>query len=392
MALPTQIGKYQIKGVLGEGAMGIVFEGYDADIERRVAIKTLKPELVEQAGSDFLARFKREAQAVAKCNHQNIVLILEYGTQDQMPYMVMEFVEGWSLSEYLKIKGGLTLKQTLSLIVKLLKALHVAHQQGIVHRDIKPANIMITRKGEVKLADFGIARHTTKNDLTQTGLQIGTPAYMSPEQMVADRTDHRTDLYSLSIVFFELLARVPQSDGNDYGVIDTDHGISLHSRINTQAPVAIPLIPIIERGLQIKPDNRYQNAQEYIKQLLQVSNKLDLSNNTAGKPKPQTNAAADSNAETVVAEHVPQTDPGMATSMTSMTTIGTRFTMTDSLIDPVTFEAMREDLEKLIGDKAGEIIRDEIAINLSKAEAIHAIAQHISKPKLQKKFIDRWSE
>ncbi len=385
--LPEKIGKYTIKGCLGEGAMGVVYEGYDADIERQVAIKTLKPELVESEGSDFLVRFKREAQAVAKCNHQNIVLILEYGTEGNMPYMVMEYVKGWSLAGYLKRKGNLSLKHSLILTVKILKALHVAHAQNIVHRDIKPANIMLTEAGEVKLTDFGIARHESKNDLTQTGLQIGTPAYMSPEQMVADRVDNRTDLYSLSIVLFELLARIPVDGQNAISSIDSTKGISLHSRFNTNLPIPTLMVPILEKGLTMKPDLRYQNAQEMMNDIIKVSRQLKFSAAKQAASAPTTMPSA-AEAETVVAEHVRNEE---ATSMTSMTSFS-KYAQTDSLIDAVTFEAMRADLEKLIGDQAGEVIRDEIAMNLSRAEAIHAIAQHIKKPKQQTKFIDRWSE
>lgn len=167
--------------MLGEGAMGVVYEGFDPDIERRVAIKILHPHLVtDRSGGEFLERFKREAKSAARCIHPNIVMVLEYGQDQDMPYIVMEFVEGSSLQEIVKSGRGIALQKSLSIISQLLKALHAAHNLEIVHRDIKSANVMILRDGgSVKLADFGIARVAESPDLTMTGAVVGTPKYLS---------------------------------------------------------------------------------------------------------------------------------------------------------------------------------------------------------------------
>ncbi|NNE63332.1 MAG: serine/threonine protein kinase, partial [Gammaproteobacteria bacterium] len=180
--LPEFIGKYQIRSSLGEGAMGVVYEGYDPDIERRVAIKILHPHLInEKHGEEFLARFKREAKSAARCVHPNVVTVLEYGQDNDMPYIVMEFVEGFSLDQVIKRGRAITLQSTLSVISGLLKALEAAHKLDIVHRDIKAANVMILKDSrDIKLADFGIARIAESAELTMTGAVVGTPKYMAP--------------------------------------------------------------------------------------------------------------------------------------------------------------------------------------------------------------------
>ncbi len=375
-SLPSKIGKYTIKSCLGEGSMGIVYKGYDPDIERTVAIKTIKTDTTDEQASDFLARFKREAQSVAKCTHQNIVQILEYGTQDGTPFMVMEYIEGWSLQEFLKQKTYLPLKNCLVIASKLLQAMQYAHKENIVHRDIKPANIMITKKGEVKLTDFGIARQVTKSDLTQVGLQVGTPAYMAPEQLVGDKADARSDIYALSIVLFSLLTKIPSNTLNSLSTINTKHGLSLHSQINKDTPIPSLLVTIIEKGLQIRPENRYQSANLMLKDLISVSKQLNLS------------VANKNDVPQKAIKPEPVSSINKNTSFNQMTQYGT----SHALIDAAKFEEMSIYLEKIIGDDARNIIRDEMAMNLSKAEAIYAIAQHIKKPKQQTKFINRWSD
>jgi len=211
--LPQTVGKYEIKSSLGEGAMGIVYEGFDPDIQRRVALKVLHPHLTSKKNSaEFLDRFKREAQSAARCIHPNIVTVLEYGQDGDMPFIVMEFVEGASLQQIINRQRGISLPKTLSIISQLLKALHAAHQLKIIHRDIKAANVMILKDGGgIKLADFGIARIAEGPELTQTGAVVGTPKYMAPEQMFGLRVDARADLFSVAMVFAELLRLLPKN-------------------------------------------------------------------------------------------------------------------------------------------------------------------------------------
>lgn len=203
-----QIGKYRIEGVLGHGAMGVVYRGMDDTLQRPVAIKTIHAHLLNDGfGEQLLQRFKTEALAAARCQHNNIVTVYDFGQHEGMPYIAMEFVKGRGLDDVLKDAGGaLPLKRINTLVMGIARGLHYAHQQGIVHRDMKPANVMVLDGDAVKIADFGIARLPT-SDLTQIGSQLGTPSYMPPEQREGTEVDQRADLFALGVMIFELLGK-----------------------------------------------------------------------------------------------------------------------------------------------------------------------------------------
>ena len=277
--LPEKIGKYQILSLLGEGAMGVVYEGFDADIERRVAIKILHPHLItERSGGEFLERFKREAKSAARCVHPNIVMVLEYGQDGDMPYIVMEFVEGASLQEIIKTGGGISLQKSLSIISQLLKALHAAHNLDIVHRDIKSANVMILKEGgSVKLADFGIARVAESPDLTMTGAVVGTPKYMAPEQMFGLKVDSRADLFSVTMVFLDLLALLPKNPTIPRSSLPEIANLPPNNRINNSVLYPTALIPVLLKGLSVVQAERYQNAREFVHGIKEVLPKLNAS-------------------------------------------------------------------------------------------------------------------
>jgi len=205
MADPAKIGKYDIQSVLGKGAMGVVYKAFDPGIERVVAIKTVRkdlvdPDLVEQS----MARFKNEAVAAGRLLHPNIVSVYEYGEDDANAFIVMEFVEGTGMREFMNRGANFDLGQIAALMAQLLQALDFAHERGVVHRDIKPANLIMTKDGTLKVADFGIARIDTSN-LTTMGMVMGTPSYMSPEQCQGQTVDRRSDLFSAAVVLYELL-------------------------------------------------------------------------------------------------------------------------------------------------------------------------------------------
>lgn len=207
---PTYIGKYKIQGELGQGAMGIVYKAYDESLERTVAIKTIHSHLLRQ--DDYVAallkRFKTEAMAAARCQHANIVTVYEFIQERNMPFIVMEYVDGRELKDILKEKKSLSMQQINHIFLQVAKALHYAHQRGIVHRDIKPANIIWLRNMQVKVADFGIAR-IDQSDTTQVGEVLGTPSYMSPEQNAGIAVNQQADIYALGVVMFEMLASCP---------------------------------------------------------------------------------------------------------------------------------------------------------------------------------------
>ncbi len=270
--LPARVGKYRITASLGEGAMGIVYKAFDPDIERRGAIKVLHPDLVRKKNAEeFLQRFKREAQSAARCTHPNVVTVLEYGQDGEMPYIVMEFVEGASLQDILKRRRPISLQKTLSIISQLLKALHSAHQLNIVHRDIKSGNVMILKDdGAVKLADFGIARIAGGPDLTMTGAVVGTPKYMSPEQMFGLKVDARADLFSVAMVFVELLSYLPSNLPIPCSELPEINNLPPNNRIDYSILYPSALIPVITRGLAVKPDERFQNAREFMQAIKDV--------------------------------------------------------------------------------------------------------------------------
>ncbi|MFT5351242.1 MAG: serine/threonine protein kinase, partial [Gammaproteobacteria bacterium] len=274
--LPKNIGKYQIRSSLGEGAMGVVFEGFDPDIERRVAIKILHPHLVtETNGGEFLERFKREAISAARCTHPNIVMVLEYGQDGEMPFIVMEFVEGATLQEIIKLGNDINLQKILSIISQLLKALHSAHQLKIVHRDIKAANVMILKDGgSVKLADFGIARIAESPDLTMTGAVVGTPKYMAPEQMFGLKVDSRADLFSVSMLFLDLLALLPKSPSIPRSSLPEIVNLPPNNRIDYSILYPTALIPVLVKGLSATQAGRYQSAREFVQGIKDVMPKL----------------------------------------------------------------------------------------------------------------------
>src|SRR6266545_6415367 len=206
MTAPDRLGKYEITEVLGRGAMGVVYKGFDPGIRRIVAIKTIRRELIEgeRHAAAMLARFRNEAQAAGKLAHPGIVAVYDYGEDASVAYIAMEYVEGNSLREYLGRGTRFAERDAVSVMSQLLEALEHAHERRVWHRDIKPANIIVMMNGRVKVADFGIAR-IEASELTQTGAMLGSPGYMAPEQYAAAAIDHRADLFAAGVVFYQLV-------------------------------------------------------------------------------------------------------------------------------------------------------------------------------------------
>ena len=203
--IPTTIGRYQVKRWLASGAMGEVYEAYDPIIDRPVAIKMLRRELVERGDSvGWLERFRHEARAAGRRMHPNIVTVLDFGEQEGTPYLAMEYVAGENVDAALKGSGPFDEARAVSIITQVLSALEFAHAEGVIHRDIKPSNILLPKSGPIKVADFGIA-HLETSDLTIDGDVLGTPSYMAPEQLLGGQIDHRADLYAAGLLFFEML-------------------------------------------------------------------------------------------------------------------------------------------------------------------------------------------
>jgi serine/threonine protein kinase len=199
------LGRYHILEQLGEGGMAVVYKAYDTRLERNVAIKVILPQ--KQHTEKFIKRFEREAKALAQLSHPNIVKVIDYGEHEQMPYLVMEYIPGGTLKQKLSGKS-MPWREAVKTLVPIARALGYAHQQKIIHRDVKPSNILITDSGEPMLSDFGIAKIVESEetlDLTGTGIGVGTPEYMSPEQAQGTSVDARADVYSLGVVFYEMV-------------------------------------------------------------------------------------------------------------------------------------------------------------------------------------------
>jgi serine/threonine-protein kinase len=219
MSHPTRLGKYPITAVLGQGAMGVVYQAEDPVIGRRVAIKTVHKRLLDDdGGADFAERFRNEARSAGRLSHPHIVAVHEYGEDDETAFIVMEFVEGRTLAQQLGERPLPAEAQLLRWMDQLLDALDCAHRHGIWHRDVKPANLIVTPTSQVKVTDFGIARIASAA-LTLTGAAIGTPGYMAPEQVLGEAIDQRVDIFAAGVLLYRMLAGRPPFSGSAEAVM-----------------------------------------------------------------------------------------------------------------------------------------------------------------------------
>ncbi len=260
--IPEKLGRYEIVRILGKGAMGVVYEGRDPHLGRRVAIKTARREVLGPGGGspEMLERFLREARVAAMINHPGIITIYDADEEDGTAYIAMEFVEGDDLAGVLESRRLMDPAEAVELAASLAEALACAHAKGVVHRDIKPANIMLPRNGPAKIADFGIAREANSN-LTQEGQLIGTPSYMSPEQFQGQRVDGRADLFSLAIILYELLTGERPFAGEAFSTI-MHHVIKLTPTPPHDLNFAVPeaLSRVVMKALSKSPLQRYADG------------------------------------------------------------------------------------------------------------------------------------
>jgi len=267
-----RLGGFSLLRRLGRGAMADVYLAEQHDLNRRVAVKILKPELARDR--TYLQRFRREAQAAASLVHANIVQIYEVGEVDALHYIAQEYVEGMNLREWITRVGPPDLAHALNVMRQAAAALAKAAQQGIVHRDIKPENIMLTRTGEVKVADFGLARFAADGDelgLTQVGMTLGTPLYMSPEQVEGKPLDPRSDLYSLGVTCYHMLAGTPPFSGDTALAVAVAHLNKEPRRLEEVRPDLPPaLCQVVARMLAKQPEQRHATPQDLLRDLRRV--------------------------------------------------------------------------------------------------------------------------
>src|SRR5260221_2868096 len=260
------LGRYTIERTIGSGAMGVVYEGVDPQLGRRVAIKTiLKTQLDEATAKDYSSRFIREAKAVARLNHPNIVQVYDFGQEGNVAYLVMEFIKGKELKAFFDANERFDVKEAVRIMGELCDALEFAHNAGIIHRDIKPANVMLDGQARTKLTDFGVARvqdsDKTSVERTQAGTMVGTPAYMSPEQITGGNIDKRSDVFSAGIILYQFLCGEKPFTGSGAWTIAKkiiQEEPPLHSSLNN---AITPLVhTVVNKALAKNPNPRFQSA------------------------------------------------------------------------------------------------------------------------------------
>jgi serine/threonine-protein kinase len=261
---PATLGRYRILRELGRGAMGVVYLGKDPTIQRFVAIKTMSLDAVDDAGTliEEKARFFREAESTGRLSHPNIVTIYDAGEEEGLVYLAMEMLEGTTLKHWSRKPNLMPLDQLILTFATVAEALDYAHQQGIIHRDIKPANIMVTTQHIVKVMDFGVAKFASSSK-THSDVVLGTPTYMSPEQLSGKKVDGRSDIFSLGVVLYELIAGRPPFMAENvpallYAIANTPHPPL--SAVRTDLPPA--LIEVVNRALHKDVAHRYRRAGE----------------------------------------------------------------------------------------------------------------------------------
>lgn len=273
MSMEVLGGRYKILETIGEGGMAVVYKARDTLLGRVVAIKVLHPQYAQD--EEFVERFREEARAAASLLHPNVVNVYDVGRDGDRDYIVMEYVPGESLKSIIRRQGRLSVATATRYVMHILEALAHAHESGVIHRDIKPHNILITTDGRAKVADFGIARAASSSRLTETGTVLGTVAYISPEQARGAQVDHRSDLYSLGVVYYEALTgRVPFSG-------DTSVSVALKHIQEIPEPPSLynPAIPraiekVIMKALQKDPAKRFSSAREMLSALSAAAKSL----------------------------------------------------------------------------------------------------------------------
>ncbi len=266
---PGTLGRYKVLKELGRGSMGVVYLGKDPTIQRFVAIKTMRLDEIDDRDKlqEVKARFFREAESTGRLSHSNIVTIFDAGEENGLGYIAMELLQGTTLTQWARKPNLLALNKVISILATVAEAMDYAHQQGVVHRDIKPANIMLTTERVVKIMDFGIAKMATSSK-TQTNIVLGTPLYMSPEQIAGKKVDGRSDIFSLAVVMFELLTGRPPFIADNVSALLFAIAHTPHLSVKTLRPDLPPAIKeVLDRALHKDPVHRYRRAGEFALEL-----------------------------------------------------------------------------------------------------------------------------
>ena len=323
------LGRYKILRVIGRGAMGVVYEAIDPDIDRVVAIKTINLTLSPEEMVQYEARFKQEIKAAGRLNHPNIVTIYDVGKTDNMAYMAMEFISGCELKDLLKAGTALPINVALNIVAQAAEGLAFAHSRDIIHRDVKPANIMLLENEEgmvAKITDFGIARMPASAVKTMTGMVMGSPRYMSPEQVVGRNLSARSDIFSLGVVLYEALTGTAPFEADSISSImyQTVHAVEQPpSKVNPKLDPELD--SIVAKALAKSPDDRFETMKAFSRKLREVIR--SRSDGTAvSLAQLRTSPGMPANSPTLVAPEV--LDTGAALASVMLDTEGTRIVPT----------------------------------------------------------------
>ena len=358
-SMPTRIGRYVVERELGRGGMGVIYKAHDPEIDRPVAIKLIRADLLGEQDDDYLLRFRREAQAAARCAHPNIVAIYDFAVDRGCPFLTMEFLEGVTLGQEMERARRFSLADSAAILLQVLDALSAAHAQGIVHRDIKPANVLLLDRLRVKVMDFGIARPAA-SELTQAGAIIGSPHYMSPEQFRGEAVDHRADLFSAGILLFQLVTGERPFPGSSFAEI-AYRVVNDTPDLGRRAAEVPALAQLLARALAKRAEDRFTSAAAMAQAL---------------------RSALEEDAEAVMTVIAPARSPGgaklAASSATHPPPVGAPSAITQVAISPRLAATAERELARHLGPIAKVLVRR--AMGSPSPDAFRrALAAHIDK-------------
>lgn len=320
-----QLGRYEVIRELGQGAMGVVYQAKDPLIDRIVAIKTINLGLAQEGKDEYEGRFYQEAKAAGRLNHPNIVTIYDVGKSGEVAYIAMEFLQGRELRDIMNDAGLLPIDHVLDIVAQVASGLAYAHEYDIVHRDVKPSNIMVIRDGHVKITDFGIARMASAGVRTQTGMVLGSPKYMSPEQVMGKALDQRSDIFSLGVMLYEMLTGNAPFNGENVNSIMYQTLNATPAMPNTLNPLVPDMLNfIVAKALAKSVEDRYQNAKDLASDLRACKDTLPRSNGginvqtvAAGEAKLPDAISFASNSDVSDADSMGATTSGLSKSFDS---------------------------------------------------------------------------
>jgi serine/threonine-protein kinase len=388
-SIPARIGKYRIDNVIGRGAIGVVYKGYDEQIERPLAIKTLRPEILDEFGEsdEILRRFAAEARSAARCLHPNIVTVFDFVEHERAPYIIMEYVDAGTLDNVIRKGALLPVRQVGEIMAQLLFALGYAHSKGVIHRDIKPANILCPSAASIKVSDFGMA-HIDALDLTRPGgIPLGTPNYMAPERFLGRPADARTDLFSAGVILFQLLTGTKP-------FVATELPELMRKVINETPPSILTFRPelwsgldrVVQHALARNPEDRLPTAEAFIDALnVAIEERpsddtppLDLSE-LSNAPKEHASAAKERLNQTVAEQLSPSTIDALGRSLARwlgpiaplvVKNASREATNIDMLLDSLTLQIQAQEEASSFRRAAEQALRDDLGFASAQMEVI----------------------